>query len=235
MKLHLLTKLTCAILILGGFTFCTSLKELFEKDGVFLSKNISSYSIKKIALLPMLPDTQGGDGTYNSTNYFLDLLVAEYPKLEFADIMDLRKHDFSFIKMMLDDVHENKLINKQEFSKTDLGTLLKKWNCDAIMIGAVDSTRREKDKYRHTMFGKNIYLVKVTCYFTYHLISMKDGKVIWKSAESGSAFYEPFGDSEILFELSDDSIALFSPIDEAMYNGLDKLYYKLPDEVFETE
>ena len=223
------------LLFVFVFVSCTTLKELSADDDVFISKNISSYAIKKIALIPVIPDTKESNGLYNATNYFLDMLVSEFPKLEFADVMDLRKFDFGFAKMILEDIHDKKLMNKQEFYETDLGSLLKKWKCDALIIGSVDSTRRENDKYRKTMFGRNIYLIRVTCYFTYYLISLKDGKVIWKASENGSVYYEPFGDSEIIFELPVDTIALFSPIDEAMYKGLDKLYYKLPEEIFDSE
>jgi hypothetical protein len=230
---HSKKKLAALIVIIASFSSCSYITSLFNpSNGLFVSKNIASYNIKKIALLPMLHDTKDYNGTYYASNYFLDLLVTEYPKLEFAEIDDIREFDCSFLSQVTENIVASKKINKRNFLDTDLGLMLSRWNCDAIIIGVVDSTSYTKDKLSARLLDGSIYRILVSCHVSYYLVSLRDGRIIWKAKEIGSQYYEPFGESPYLFSLAEKSIPFSVPIAQAICNGIEKISQKLPEEIF---
>ena len=56
-----------------------------------------------------------------------------------------------------------------------------------------------------------------SCQFTYYLISLKDGRVLWKANILGEEGYYLLDREEI-----------FAPLDYAISNGIDKVIDKIP-------
>ena len=220
-----------AIFILPIISGCSLLNEFKFPAQTFKSKFISSYKIKKIALLPIIPDTKDSSGTYNATDYFNDLLVDSYPDIEFSDVDDLRKYDISFLPDLVEDVGEHRIMSHKKFIDTDIGNALQEWNCDAILLGKIDSSKRESGWLTSYGYSGIFKGRKTNCYFSYYLISMKDGRVLWKCSVRGSELYSGKTTSTRI-NPSTGSGFVFPPLDAAMVGGIELMTEILPDEIF---
>jgi hypothetical protein len=88
-------------LFLIGILFLLSSCINFEKpprvDNIFVSKYISSYEVKSIAILPILPDDSTYTGGYFATNHLFDILYKNYPEIDITDLQWVRKFNNSII------------------------------------------------------------------------------------------------------------------------------------------
>ncbi len=208
------------------FTSCGIAYEFIFPVHTFKSKNITSYNIKKLALLPIIPDTKDSSGTFFSTNYFCDLLADEYPNLEIANIDDIRKHESDFIPDMIKDLKQFRILNKRGFLETDLGISLNDWKCDAVIVGCVDSTVYQSSWVMTETLPGVSKGRKTICYFSYFLVSMKDGKVLWKSSAKGS---EIFLGKRV--DKRGNQLIIYPPVDNAITNGLELVAEEFPKEL----
>jgi hypothetical protein len=203
---------------------CNLLEEFKFPVQSFTSKYISSYRLKRIAVLPVIPDTKDSAGAYYATNYFTDLLTDCYPAIQVAEVDDVRKSEISFIPDMVKDIKQFRIMDYKNFGNTDIGEALKKWNCDAIFVGTIDSVKYESGwvntfDYKGLLKGR-----KTNCYFRYFLISLKDGRVLWKVSVRGTEVF--YGKRK-----SDDG-SFCPPLSVAMSNGIELISDELPGEIF---
>lgn len=215
----------CWIFII--LTSCGIANEFTFPAHSFRSKNISSYKIKKLALLPIVPDSKDSSGTYYSTNYFVDLLSDEFPNLEIANIDDIRNHEIDGIPNIIKDIKQFRIMDHRKFLNTNLGFSLNEWGCDAIIVGCIDSTNYQMGWVLTEGLPGISKGRKTLCYFSYFLISMKDGRVLWKGSAKGTEIY--LGKRN---EKRDEKIVTFPPVDLALINGLEILAEELPKETF---
>ena len=187
----------------------------------FKSMKIASYKADKIALLPIQPDDTTDTGAYYSTNHFYNYLAEKYDKKVFADIDWVRDYDCTFVNDQLDFIDEHKIFDLPEFFKTDLGYDLLNEKYDALLIGRIDSVRVQFglfwDSQPRSVLGWYSYS-KLTCF----LVSLTDGKIIWKCTAEGKDFYEASA-----YERNNPP-----PLDYALTNAIDKIVMGLPPELF---
>ena len=187
----------------------------------FKSMKIASYKADKIALLPIQPDDTTNSGAYFSTNHFYNYLVEKYTDKQFADIDWIREFDCSFINDQLDFIDENKIFDLPEFYKTDLGYELLNDNYDAIIITRIDSVGNQFgiffDSNSRNLMGWYSY-----CQLTTYLVSLSDGKIIWKCGAIGEDFYEAP-------ETEKDKSP---PLDFSITDAIDNIVTGLPPELF---
>lgn len=183
----------------------------------YISPKIDSYKINSIALLPIPPDDTTNVGTFYSTNYFINSLEDKYPKIKFtvSDIDTAISIDSLAISQTIYSIEKEKKLNLKKFYNSELGYDVKKDSVDAIILGVVDSCSKKGG-----FLIKNYRLDRtriISCRFTYYLISMKDGRVLWKADVLGEAGYLYDGASEI-----------YPPLDRALSNGIKILLNTIP-------
>lgn len=216
----------CAILILSfSLTSCfTPFLPITKIISQFRSSKISNYQLERIALLPMTDDDTTNTGTFYSTNHFINKLSARFPKIKFeiSDISEVIKTDSLAVPKLVDSIEKNKYLKLSDFYNSDWGKLLPNDAYDAMFIGAIDSC------YDHSEIDKldwnfdKLYVRRVfvrSCYFSYYLISLLDGKVLWKAKVLGEA--ANYEDTDVIYHFS--SSDEFPPLDSAISAGIDKM------------
>jgi len=184
---------------------------------VYTSPRIGEYKIRSISILPITPDDTTDTGTYYSTNHLINSLEDKFPEIEFvvADIDTAIAIDSLAIPKAISSIEKRRRLYLREFYNSELGYDVKKDSADAIIIGLIDSTSK-KGGFLIRDFRLNKTRI-ISCGFTYYLISMRDGRVLWKGAALGEAGYFYDGVSEI-----------YPPIDRAISYGIDLLLDTIP-------
>ncbi len=194
-----------------------------DVKGIYLSPKISSYKIEAIALLPILPDDSTDYGAYYSTNHFFNILERKYPSLIIADIDWVRNFDCSFIDKQTNFIKIKKRLDLQSFYDTDLGYNIIEENYDAVLLGMIDSTYNSYGIYLG--ISEDYFPVRgwmTSCKFTYYLVSLIDGRILWRATVSG----------EDACKMENYFIKEFPPVDYAISNGIDRMVDYLPTEIF---
>ena len=184
---------------------------------------ISSYKVEKIALLPLLPDDTTNYGAYFSTNHLYNFLDENYPSLELADIDWVREFDCSFVDKQIDAINTTKRFDIEDFYISEPGYDLIEDGYDAVLIGTIDSLQNSHGIYLGIY--ENSFPVRgwiTSCKFTYYLVSLIDGRILWKATVSG----------EEVCKMENYFIKEFPPLDYAITNGIDRMVDVLPEEIF---
>lgn len=212
---------TTLCLILSS-TACTEFLDniVWPKNEIisfYKSPKIDSYKIRSVALLPMIPDDTTDAGTFYATNHFINSLEEIYPNIKFTvtDIDTAITIDSLAITKTIHSIETRKKLDLKNFYSSELGYDVIKDSADAIIIGTVDSC-----SVKNGFYIANFQLYKtriISCRFTYYLVSLKDGRVLWKAQVIGEDGYIYYG----LYEL-------YPPLDRALSNGINILLKKIP-------
>ena len=180
---------------------------------LYISPKISAYMIQKVALLPMAQDDTTDSGTFYSTNHFFNELQKNYSDIKFVvpDLNESNGYD-TLIPNFIESIEKLKRLDLKSFFNTDIGASVDEENPDAILIGKIDRTIPKSG------FIRRYYANVVSCEFRYYLISLVDGRVLWKADVLGEAGYYIF----------QQEVDLYPPIDNAISNGIDKIVTSLP-------
>ena len=186
---------------MGGFV----MSEHFRSQDTFNYH----YNLHKIGLLPMPMDDTTNNGTFYSTNYFFKELKKDYPSYKFniVTVDKSVKNDPDFMKKVVQLIKRDRGLSNETLISTGLDTVFKQDSLDAVFIGGINKVSHQK--YLIPDKNRNLVQCKFTrCDFVYFLISLNDGKVIWRTRVIGTAFNNDQSD--------------YPPLDEAISNGIDK-------------
>lgn len=208
---HYLLLLTLALISLYG---CDSLiKPTNYIVDYYVSPQAQSYQTKTVALFPMAKDDTTDTGTFYSTNYFINNLEKFYSGIKFfiPSLDTLTAKDSLFITHCFDKVESDNQLNMESFNLSELRNYLAPNKPDAIIIGKVNNVSYRKgvglvqDEFLDFKFRTII-----SCDFTYYLISLTDGKIIWRIQIIGEAVNNSYHRDEG-----------YPPLDMAISNGID--------------
>ena len=188
-----------------------------EVISLYKSPKIDSYKIRSVALLPMTPDDTTDAGTFYSTNHFINSLEEKYPNIKFtvSDIDTAITIDSLAISKTIHSIEKKKKLDLKNFYSSELGYDVIKDSADAIIIGTVDSCSVKNGFY---IANYQLYKTRIiSCRFTYYLISLRDGRVLWKAHVLGEDGYIYYGIDE-----------LHTPLYYAVSNGINLLLDKIP-------
>ena len=186
--------------------------EIFD---IYKNPEFDSYNIHRIALLPMMWDDTTEDGTFYSTNHFINKIYDERDDVDLADIDSLRNLDYSPVLKMFKSIGNEKQINLDSIYASPIGNFLSEDGCDAIMVGTIDTV------WFHTWISSsdNKLWASTHCIFNYYLFSLIDGELLWKTRINMSS--NQYVSSDDLY---------FPPLDAAISAGIDYFFYKFPFE-----
>ncbi len=204
----------------------TSCRQANESNSIisyYENPIISSYQIEKIALLPILPDDSTNFGAYFSTNHFYNIIDERFPSIELADIDWVREFDCSFVDKQIDAINTTKRFDIETFYSSQPGYYLMEDGYDAVLIGAIDSIQHSIGIFIGNSFPARGWLT--FCNFTYFLVSLKDGRILWKANVNGE-------ESNIM---DNYFIKEFPPLDYAISNGIDRMINVLPRGIFKND
>ncbi|MBA4405724.1 hypothetical protein C0389_00460 [bacterium] len=211
-----------ALLIFPFSTACNEASRNFvwpwnEIISIYQSPKIESYKIRSVSLLPMVPDDTTDNGTFYSTNHFINLLEKEHPAIKFvvSDIDTAISNDSSAISKVIYSIEKKRRLDLKRFSNSELGYDVLSDSTDAMLIGIIDSCKKKNGNIiTGYQFGKRRI---ISCNFAYYLISLKDGRVLWKAEVVGEEGY-----------MYSSAAELFPPLDNAISNGMDLIVKKIP-------
>jgi hypothetical protein len=165
-----------------------------------------------------MPDDTTDTGAFYATNHFINSLEKRFPKIKFviANIDTAIASDSMAITWNIESIEKIKKLDLRKFCRSELGYDVQKDSADAMIIGKIDSCAWRAGL---TITGFRVYKSRIlSCYFTYYLISLKDGRVLWKASTLGEEGYTSyFGAEEI-----------YPPLDYALSNGIDLLIFEIP-------
>jgi hypothetical protein len=216
--------LIAALFYTAAILFLHSCIDLYntKKDPIlhlYTSPKFSNYKLDKIGLLPMVRDDTTSVGTFYSTNYFFKLLKLSFPKKKFEmiEISHLTDYDSLLIPNLIDSIESSKHMDLGKFYSYDLDTLLNNKNVDAVLIGSINDKDNLFGSSYDVRYRSFLFAYSTECEFSYYLISMRDGRVLWKADVIGteSYYYERVQ-------------AIFPPLDAAISKGIDAIIPKLP-------
>ena len=189
------------------FTACS---EIFD---VYKNPEFNNYNIRRIALLPMVWDDTTEDGTYYSTNHFINKIYNEREDVDLADIDSLRNLDSSPVLKMVYNMGSKTKINLDSVYASPIGDYLNEDGCDAIMAGAIDTVWF----HAWNSSSDNKVWVSTHCIFNYYMFSLVDGELLWKTQINISA--NSYVSNEDIF---------YPPLDVAISAGIDYFFPKFP-------
>lgn len=216
----LIIPLALSVLVFGtacNETLRNSVWPWNEIISIYKSPQIESYKIKSVSLLPIIPDDTTDAGTFYSTNHFINLLENEYPAIKFvvSDIDTAISIDSSAISKVIYSIEKKRRLDLKRFSNSELGYDVLKDAPDAMIIGEIDSCKKKNGNIiTGTYFGKRRI---ISCNFVYYLISLKDGRVLWKARVMGESGYTYNGVAEV-----------YPPLDNAITNGINIMIKEIP-------
>ncbi len=185
-----------------------SLKESFR------NRNIPLYKIHSIGLMPMIMDDTTDSGTFYSTNYFLKSLKQEFPKykINVVDVGGFVESDSLFIKKVVQKIRSDQKLSKETLLYTGLDSVFQKDSLDAVIIGTINKINHQKYYQVENHVLINCKMTK--CDFTYYLISLNDGKILWRAQTTGKSVYANIPD--------------YPPLDVAISSGIDEFFDSIP-------
>lgn len=189
---------------------------------VFVSKDIASYKIESLAVLPLMPDDSSNIGAYFATNFLYNIFYDDYPNVDIADLDWIRKFDNSIVDEEIQSLKAMKRFDLKIFENSDLGRNIIYEEYDAVLIGNIENIKYTEG----LVFGTDAILRAwvTSCSFRYYIISLNDARVLWAaSCQSDSYNYL---DNYLLRE--------YPPVDKAITNGLDEIVLTIPNEILFT-
>ena len=210
------------VLFVLFLTSCMDSGETTSIADCYENPEISSYQVKKIALLPILPDDTTNIGAFYATNHLYNILDEQDTSLILADIDWVREFDCSFVDKQIDNISRTSQFDIDSFYNSKIGYDLIEDGYDAVLMGTIDSIHISPGTFigSHTMFGWRTF-----CKFTYYLMSLKDGKILWKADVNG----------EEIWETKNFYLKEIPPVDAAISNGIDIMIDVLPKGIFKIE
>ncbi len=186
---------------------------------IYRSPKLDQYKINSVTLLPMAPDDTTDHGTFFATNHFLNSLKQKFPntKFEVPPVDSIMAFDSLAIVKIIDSIEKLRRLDLKYFFDTDLGYAVEENYADAMLIGTINKIVNKKGFSSGRGIFKPIDATLTSCQFTYYLISLKDGRVLWKAQILGEEGYYLLGKEEE-----------FAPLDYAISNGIDKVIDKIP-------
>ena len=223
-------KITGLLLVLSTLSFIiffTACDQLLERIGwpnnqilsVYESPKFNLYKIRSVTLLPMVPDDTTDSGTFFATNHFLNSLKQRFPNTKFVipPVDSIIAIDSLAISKIIDSIEKLRKFNLKYFFDTDIGYTVNEDSTDAMIIGKINKVIKKKGYTpSRTHYGIQPATL-ISCQFTYYLISLKDGRVLWKTEVFGEEGYS-LNSSEIIYP----------PLDYAISNGIDKVINIIP-------
>lgn len=201
-------------------TSCIYYAKVPRIKNVFVSKQISSYKIESIAVLPIIPDDSSKIGAYFSTNYLYNIIYDDYPAIDIANLDWIREFDNSIVDEEIQNLKTIKRFDLNAFENSNLGRNIISEKYDAILIGNIDSVKFSEGM----VFGTDGILRAwiTSCSFRYFLISITDGKVLWAaSCQSESYNY-----------ISNYFLKEYPSVEQAISIGIDEMVKIFPKEIF---
>jgi hypothetical protein len=160
----------------------------------------------------MTEDDSSDTGTFYSTNHFYNELKKNFPQVKFVIPTPNQEEDYdTLVSLFIDSVEKHKRLDLKSFFNTDIGDSVDKENPDAILIGRIDKRTPKAGFVRH------YYANVISCEFRYYLISLLDGRVLWKADVLGEEGY-----------YVSEEFVKYPPLDFAISNGIDKIIAILP-------
>jgi len=212
------------VLFLLGIIFLLSSCLYVERpprvENIFVSKHISSYDVKSIAILPILPDDSTFTGGYFATNHLFDILYNNYPSIDITDLQWVRKFDNSIVDKEIQSLRTTNCFDLDEFEKSELGSSIIAEEYDAVLIGAIDSTDSTTGIFLAPDGSVRVW--RTFCAFEYLLVSLKDGRVLWATTCEGEAYNQMDNYFKKVYPL----------VDMAISNGIDEMVLTFPKEIF---
>ena len=227
MNFRKITGLLLLLSTLGFIIFLSACNELLERIvwqksqvlSVYESPKLNLYKIRSVALLPMVPDDTTDNGTFYSTNHFLNSLKQKFPNTKFVipSVDSLISSDSLAIFKIIDSIEKLRRLDLKYFFDTDIGYTIDGDSTDAMIIGMINKVINKKGYTpSRTHYGIQPATL-ISCQFTYYLISLKDGRVLWKAQVFGVEGYS-LNSSDIIYP----------PLDYAISNGIDKVIDIVP-------
>ncbi len=179
----------------------------------YVSPQASTYQIKTVALFPMAKDDTTDTGTFYSTNHFINRLEKIFPHIKFSipSLVGLTDKDSLLIPHLAQSIENEKKLNLQEFNSSQLGNSLPEDKPEMLIIGKINSFSYKKgiglvkNEFIHFEFR-----TITSCDFTYYLVSLTDGSIIFKFRAVGEA-------ANYSYRINND----FPPLDLAISDGID--------------
>jgi len=186
---------------------------------IYQSPKFDNYKIKTIALIPMSPDDTTDQGTFYSTNHFLNKLKEKFHNILFTipKVDSIMAFDSLAIDKIIDSIEKLRRLDLKYFFDSDLGNSVDEYASDAMLIGMINKIIYKKGYSPGRGVFKPMDATLTSCQFTYYLISLKDGRVLWKAQLLGEEGYS----------LNNKNI-IYPPLDYAVSNGIDIVIDKIP-------
>jgi hypothetical protein len=223
------------IILLVSFNFISCLERFTPESRIIAvtqNAKISNYQFEKIALLPLLNDDTTNTGTFYSTNHFLIKLTKQYSKINFdiPGINFILKSDSLVIPRLIDTIELKRYLDLDSFYVSELGIFLEQEKFDAVFIGTLEHCYDLNGFDRFDWSPGNLYFERIylrNCYFSYYLISLDDGKVLWGARVLGQD--ANYLDPEFLYTSNGQSkFYFYPPVDCAISNGIDVMMSAMP-------
>ena len=192
---------------------------------LYRNRNFPDYNIKKIALIPMANDDTTDTGTFYSTSHFLDLLNESFAgvQAEVPQVDSLIRADTSLIPHLFESIRKNRKLDLLNPGSERLIDSLSNAEYDAMIIGSINSYKDAKEfviQAGNRLLFKATAALTTSCDFTYFMISLKDGSILWGARILGiDANYD-----------NDEYMRDYPPLDSSISNGIDVMINTLPFE-----
>lgn len=223
-------KITGLLLLLSTLSFIiffSACNELLDRIvwpknqvlSVYESPKLNLYKIRSVTLLPIVPDDTTDNGTFFATNHFLNSLKQKFPNTKFVvpPIDSILTSDSLAISIIIDSIEKLKRLDLKYFFDSDIGYSVDEDSTDAMIIGRINKVIKKKG-YTPSRIHYGIQpATLISCQFTYYLISLEDGRVLWKAHVLGEEGYS-LNSSDIIYP----------PLDYAVSNGIDKIIDIIP-------
>jgi len=185
----------------------------------YVSPKLNQYKIRSVTLLPLLPDDTTDNGTFFATNHFLNSLKQNFPNTKFVvpPVDSIIILDTLVISKIIDSIEKLRRLDLNYFFDTDIGFTVDEDTTDAMIIGIINKVSRKKGFTVSRIYSWYQSATLISCQFTYYLISLKDGRVLWKAQVLGEEGYSLDGPDII-----------YPSLDYAISNGIDKVIDRIP-------
>jgi hypothetical protein len=221
-KIGLISFLISLFLILS-FSGCNELldKIIIPRSAVisiYKSPKFDNYKLKTVALIPMSPDDTTDQGTFYATNHFLNRLKEKYPDILFTvpKVDSLMSSDSLLVSKIIDSIEKLRRFDISSFFKNDFGKAVDEYAPDAMLIGKINKVIN-KTGFSPGKIYRRVKATLTSCDFTYYLVSLSDGRVLWKAHVLGEDGYYLYSDE-----------SKYVPLDIAISNGIDIMIDKIP-------
>ena len=186
---------------------------------LYESPKLNLYKIRSVILLPMVPDDTTDSGTFFATNHFLSSLKQNFPETKFdVPVVDsILASDTLAVSKIIDSIEKLRRLDLNYFFDTDIGYAVDEDSTDAVIIGIVNKVTKKLGFTPSKIYYWNQLATLTSCDFTYYLVSLKDGRVLWRAHVLGEGGYSLDGPDII-----------YPPLDYAVSNGIDKIIDIIP-------